>query len=187
VNSAKKLALFVGLLSLCHCESTPEKKKILLPKSQSSYSTQTQTRSLYNDIDVNALLVELGMDHPMEQVGFTERPFNTCQVKANRSPRPQCQRLYVTRLNFKLMCRHSTGTVERVNLTPLFTRKLRWKGGRMRGYTSTNSKGFGSLGFITPTSSRYGHLYLYLGSKIARKKFQDQWKLVLPESWCLDQ
>ncbi len=127
------------------------------------------------------------MDHPMSRLGFEEKSFNTCKVESNRSPKPLCQQLYVARLNFQVMCRNSTGTVERVTLTPLNSTKLRWKKGSKRGFTSTNSSGFGRLGFVTSYPSINGHLYLYLGSKIARKRFRDQWKLILPQSWCLAQ
>jgi hypothetical protein len=187
VKTFDPVFFLVLTLVLVNCTTTPEKPPEFLPKSQSSYNNQDNRSSRYNDIDVNALLTEVGLDHPLEQIGFQERAFNTCQVAANRSKRPLCQRLYVTRLNFQVMCRHSTGTVERVRLTPLTSQKLRWKKDRKRGFTSTNRSGFGSLGFITPYSSRNGHLYLYLGSKIARKRFLDQWKLILPHSWCLAQ
>lgn len=127
------------------------------------------------------------MDHPLEKLGFQERSFNTCKVNSNKSPKPLCQTLYVARLNFQVMCRDSTGTVQRVNLTPLHSRKLRWKKGRKRGRTSTNSAGFGSMGFVTDYPSINGHLLLYLGPKIARKRFRDNWKLILPKSWCQSQ
>lgn len=175
------------IFAFCQCTTTPETPKVFLPKSQSSYSDRDHTTERYNDIDVNALLAELNMDHPIETIGFQERAFNTCQVASNRSQSPSCQQLYVARLNFQVMCRDSTGTVERVNLTPLNSQRLRWKKGAKRGVTSTNSSGFGSLGFVTRYPSSDGHLYLYLGSKIARKRFRDQWKLILPKSWCLSQ
>ncbi len=170
------------------CSSTPTPKPIkkLLPKSQSSYLDASSGSELqYNDIDVNQLLAELGMDHPNEQIGFQEQAFNTCEIKSNRSSNPDCQRLYLSRLNFQVMCRNSTGTVQKVNLKPLYSRKLRWKNkSGKRGYTSTNGQGFGSLGFISSYPANSGYLYLYLGSKVARKRFKDTWKLILPMSWC---
>ncbi len=172
---------------LAQCATAPEPPKILLPKSQSTYSSRDYRSQKYNDIDVNALLAELKLDHPLEKIGFEERSFNSCKVESNKSAKPLCQNLYVARLNFQVMCRDSTGTVERVTLTPLNSQKLRWKKGAKRGVTSTNAKGFGSLGFVTDYPSANGHLYLYLGSKIARKRFKDQWKLILPKSWCLSQ
>ena len=177
------LGLFIGA-----CSTTPPTPKVYLPKSQSSYSDKSYRSKKYNDIDVNALLTELKLDHPLEDIGYQERAFNTCGIDANRSKNPSCKRLYVGRLNFQVMCRDSTGTVSKVRLTPLNSKKLRWKkmGGK-RGLTSTNSRGFGSLGFVSPYSSRNGHLYLYLGSKIARKRFNDRWKLILPKTWCQSQ
>lgn len=183
-----KYLRFLSFLSflalLCQCSTTPKEPKIILPKSQSSYSTKGSGSDRYNDIDLNHLYMEMNMDHPVEDLGFQERSFDTCEVEANKSKKPFCQTLYVARLNFQVMCRDSTGTVERVNLTPLARKRLRWKGGLKRGSTSTNSKGFGSLGFISRRPASHGHLYLYLGSKIARKRFQDNWKLILPKNWC---
>lgn len=173
------------LLQACASTPPPKPKKKFLPKSQSSYSDRNYRVQKYNDIDVNELLVELGMDHPMESVGFREKSFNTCQIESNHSPAPQCQQLYISRLNFQVMCRNSTGTVQSVQLTPLFSNKLRWKNKHgKRGLTSTNGRGYGSLGFISQYPANDGYLYLYLGSKIARKRFQDKWKLILPMSWC---
>lgn len=155
-----------------------------LPVSKSVYQNTNKSTQNYNDIDVNALLHELQLNHPVEQIGFQEKSFNTCQISSNRSPKPDCQTLYIGRLNFHAMCRDSTGTVETVQLTPLTTQNLSWKNGQKRGLTQTNNNGFGSLDFITPQSSRNGHLYLYLGNKVARKRFLDKWKMVLPGNWC---
>lgn len=125
------------------------------------------------------------MDQPINNLGFQEKSFNTCSIESNRSKSPHCQRLYVSRLNFQVVCRDSTGTVERVNLTPLTSDRLRWKkqGGK-RGLASTDNDGFGRLGFITKRPSEHGYIYFYLGSKIARKRFKDNWKVVLPKNWC---
>ncbi len=183
-----RLLFSILLLALCHCTTPPpEKQEVLLPKSQSSYVGAPSISQQHNDIDVNALLHELEMNHPLETLGFQEKAFNTCEVKSNRSTAPLCKRLYVARLNFQVMCRESTGTVQKVNLTPLNSQKLRWKNGARRGFTSTDDRGYGSLGFVTRRPSSNGHLYLYLGSKIARKRFRDRWKLILPKSWCLSQ
>lgn len=173
------------LLQACTSTPPPKPKKRILPKSQSSYSDRNYRAQKYNDIDINELLIELGMDHPMESVGFREKSFNTCQIESNHSPQPECQRLYISRLNFQVMCRNSTGTVQSVTLTPLFSNKLRWKNKHgKRGLTSTDGRGYGSLGFISSNPANNGYLYLYLGSKIARKRFRDKWKLILPMSWC---
>ena len=187
MDHLKSLLLLFLLLPLCQCATTPEPAKVLLPKSQSSYSNRNYHSEKYNDIDVNLLLAELEMDHPIEAIGYQEKSFNTCKVLSNKSPAPFCQRLYVGRLNFQVMCRDSTGTVEKVRLTPLKSGRLRWKKAGKRGLTSTNSNGFGSLGFVTSSSSKRGKLYLYLGSKIALKRFSDNWRLILPKSWCTNQ
>ena len=186
VNSFKSFYLLLLLLFFAACSTTPPKKtKVYFPKSQSSYSDKKSYGNRYNDIDVNALVEELDLNYPLSRLGYEERGFNTCKIKSNKSTSPSCKNLYLTRLNFQVMCRDSTGTVEKVNLTPLHSRKLRWKkkGGK-RGVTATNSRGFGSLGFISNYPAKNGYLYLYLGSKIARKRFLDNWKLILPKSWC---
>jgi hypothetical protein len=184
-------ALFLILISLqlIKCSSTPEvvEPDIDLPKSHSNYVKSEVNSSAYNDIDITTLIEELEVNHPLSTLGYQERSFNSCSVKANRSTQPYCQQLYLGRINYQVMCRDSTGTVDRVTLTPLYSQKLRWKSGVIRGETKTNASGFGQVGFISPNSTAFGHLYLYLGSKIARKQFRDNWKLILPKSWCLDQ
>lgn len=184
----KRNWIFFFSLFLCHCTTPPpdqsEKKPTPLPRSQVSYDDSTDNLTPYNDIDILALTNELNMSRPIERIGYQEQSFNTCEVQANRSKSPSCKQLYLGQLNFQAMCRQSTGTVSRVTLTPLHKPRLRWKKGYKRGLTSTNSKGYGNLLFLSNRSSRNGHLYLYLGSKIARKKLQDRWKLILPRSWC---
>ncbi|MEM7646079.1 MAG: hypothetical protein AAF203_04145 [Pseudomonadota bacterium] len=185
VNHSRFL-FFILLVFLCHCTTPPPPVLTpTLPKSGSSYQTRERTTRRYNDIDMDQLHRELRMGNRLETLGYQERAFNTCQVQANRSPNPYCQQLYYHRLNFQVLCRDSTGTVSHVNLSPLTTQNLRWKSGRMRGRTSTNGSGYGTLSFISQRSSRHGHLYLSLGRKMARKKLSDRWKLILPQSWCL--
>ncbi|MCJ8275995.1 MAG: hypothetical protein HRT44_06960, partial [Bdellovibrionales bacterium] len=142
-------------LILCNCSSTPEsiKKKSALPKSHSSYP-KYELHKTYNDIDVDALIRELQMNSPFNKVGFVEKSFNSCRIRSNRSPRPKCQRLFLGKVNYKVMFRRSTGTVQTVNLRPLNNSRLRWKKGKQKGYTRTNSQGFGSIYYITPTPSR---------------------------------
>lgn len=188
----KKLSssLTVILLSifLCQCSTTPEPEELPdLPKSNSSYINNNPTSkkpNSYNDIDVHALVNELNMNSPFNKIGFTEKSFNSCQVKSNRSRNPKCKRLFLGKVNYHVMCRRSTGTVEKVSLRPLTKSLLRWKRGPYRGTTSTNSKGFGTIYYISRSPSRNKALYLYLGKKVARKRLQDMWKLILPNSWC---
>ena len=167
------------------CTTAPDTEETDLPKSRSSYENLDHRKS-YNDIDIASLVQELEMDQPVHEIGFTEKSFNSCDIKSNRSEKPICQRLYLGRVNFQVMCRDSTGTVEKVNLEPLDEGNLRWKQGRHRGYTRTNSMGYGSIEFISTRSSMNQALYLYLGRKVARKSLKDMWKLILPKNWCLD-
>ncbi len=156
----------------------------LLPKSQSVYTNHVPQENQYNDIDMFSLANELNMSGNTKKLGYEEKIFNTCQIKSNRSPRPYCENLYFSQLHFHLMCRDSTGTVETVRLTPLSSNKLRWKSHGHRGLTQTNSQGFGKLDFVSKNSALRDHLYFYIGNKIARKSFNDYWKLILPQAWC---
>lgn len=178
--------LFICLVFV-HCTSTPPETKYHLPKSRSSYYNSNQKSTAYNDIDILQLVDELNLNPPISSLGYKEKSFNTCQIKSNQSETPFCQRLYLGVVNFQVMCRQSTGTVQKVNLVPLHSQSLRWKSAGKRGRTQTNPKGYGQVSFISKYSSLRGHLYLYLGSKIARKRFHDQWKLILPKSWCLSE
>jgi hypothetical protein len=156
----------------------------ILPESEKVFVQTPDVNGSFNQIDVEQLLHELDMDRPLSQLGFQEKSFNTCEIKSNNSTRPLCQRLYLVRLNFHILCRDSVGTVSTVNLQPFHSNRLRWRQQGFRGVTSTTPSGFGSLGFISPHSSAAGHLYFYLDGKIARKSLRDNWKLVLPQSWC---
>ena len=188
----KSFSQFLYLISLptllfCSaCSTTPDATdEPDLPKSRSSYEKLDHRKS-YNDIDISSLVQELGLDQPLHEIGFREKSFNSCDIKSNRSEKPLCQRLYLGRVNFQVMCRDSTGTVEKVNLEPLDEGNLRWKRGTYKGYTRTNADGYGSIEFISTRSSMNQALYLYLGRKVARKSLKDMWKLILPKNWCLD-
>jgi hypothetical protein len=149
-----------------------------------TYTSIPNKEGSYNQINIPALVAELKLDYPLNQLGFREQSFDTCAIESNLSSKPQCQRLYLVRVNYHILCRNSTGTVDRVRLTPMDRRKLSWKYKGFRGLTTTTSQGMGSVGFISPKSSLNGHLYLYKGRRVARKSFQDQWKMVLPKEWC---
>ncbi|MCB0377706.1 MAG: hypothetical protein KDD33_04375 [Bdellovibrionales bacterium] len=180
----RALFIFSGLL-LCHCTTTPdpEKETLNLPKSPIGRRYVKRPRT-YNNINTMELMDELGVSKNWRNLGYYEKPFNACQVKANKSPNPSCEDLYLGVVNFHVMCRDSTGTVEKVNLFPLHSTDIRWKRGTHKGRTVTDKDGFGSVQFITRNSSRNASMYLYLGRKVARKQFKDYWKLILPMSWC---
>lgn len=185
-SSLCSFLISLSLLLLCNaCVTTPETDEPDLPKSKSSYPNLDQRKS-YNDIDILSLVRELEMDAPLQEIGFQEKSFNTCEVQSNRSEKPICQRLYLGKLNFQVMCRDSTGTVEKVNLEPLDHGNLKWKRGTHRGYARTNSMGYGSIEFVSTSSNMNQALYIYLGRKVARKSLKDMWKLILPKNWCLD-
>lgn len=175
------------LVFIVRCGSTPkieDVKRASLPPSEAEYRHANPRNGKYNQIDVGALLYELNMDRPLTQLGFTEKSFNTCAIKSNQSPTPYCQRLYLVRLNYQILCRKSTGTVTKVKLRPFYSKRLRWRHRGFRGQSETTQSGFGSLGFVSPKSAQQGRLYFYLDSKIALKRLSDNWKLVLPDSWC---
>lgn len=180
--------ILISLSLLTSCTTTPEEKprQTYLPKSEVTYFKKDRQKKTYNRIDVPELMEELEMNSPPENVGYVEKSFNTCEVDANKSDHPSCQKLYLSRLNYQVVCRDSTGTVEKVNLTPMDSQKMRWRSPGKRGYTKTDKNGYGQVGFISRRPASQSYLYLHLGSKIARKRFKDNWKLVLPKSWCLD-
>lgn len=181
-------SFFIFLTSFCifGCQHSPEKKQtnIHLPKSEVQFYNSKKTSEQYNDIDIPALIEELKMNTPIEKIGYQEKAFDTCSIESNRSSAPLCQKLYLSHLNYQVMCRESTGTVNKVNLTPLSTQAMRWRSPGKRGYTKTNQQGYGQVGFISSNPASASYLYFYLGSKIARKRFSDQWKLILPKNWC---
>lgn len=180
-------SLLVFVLSITACVTDPEPKEIeadSLPKSPSVYLRTNPLQNQYNDIDLNALSIELNMTNSFDQLGYQEKLFNTCEIKSNRSPRPFCENLYLSQLHFQMMCRDSTGTVEKVTLEPLISDQLRWKSRNIKGSARTNNEGFGRLDFISKQSSHKEALYFSIGNKMARKSFKDYWRLILPKNWC---
>jgi len=180
-------ALFFLFLGCATDPVVQENQDEPFPKSPPSVYTQYKTvENQYNDIDLNSLSQELNMGRGIQTLGYDEKLFNTCKVKSNKSPRPYCENLYFSQLHFQMMCRDSTGTVDTVQLTPLFSDQLRWKSHGHKGFTQTNSQGFGRLDFVSKQSARQDHLYFYIGNKIARKSLKDFWKLILPQAWCAE-
>lgn len=190
VQTPRLILLYCSFIFLCHCTTTQEPTTPYdLPKSNSSYDdlySKPGNENSYNDIDIDSLVNELHMNSPFTKIGFIEKSFNSCQIKSNRSKKPLCRRLYLGKVNYHVMCRRSTGTVQKVTLRPLNQSQLRWKRGPYKGYTKTNASGFGTIYFISKKPSNNKAMYLYLGHKVARKRLQDMWKLILPNSWCIN-
>ena len=173
----------VTVLLLAGCSTpTPSEKP---PKKREFYTSKTTRRGQYNKIDLEQLASELHMENKnSETTGYREKVFNTCQTKANVSPTPNCQNLYLGVLSFQMLCRDEYRTIQSIDMMPIASTPIRWRQNRLRGNTQTDKGGYATLRFVSPRSARFGTMTLYLKGKIAKKRLKDNWRLYMPPHWC---
>jgi len=156
----------------------------VVAKPWGTYQSPPQRSGAYNDISLSALYRELGRDGEPTTLGYTEKSFNACEVRANRSANPLCKTLYLGTLHFRMTCRNNTGIVQSSRLLPLRLSAVTWRTGRDSGLFSTTKTGHGTIRFVANSTARFRPMKFYIGRKIVYKRLKDNWKIVLPRDWC---
>lgn len=168
----KKAVLIFASLFLTQC-ATPSKP------------TYEPTPSGPKGLEVREVLQKLNMDRSIEELGYEERRFDTCDLGYDRAG--QCQRKHAVQIHFRLQCRDSVGTVESVSnieLIPVTSHHIRWRVGYYTGSTGTNSEGYGQIAFISPGSSRDQRLSLTVRENSLGVTASEVSRVIVPRDWC---
>lgn len=136
-------------------------------------------------ISLDRLRSDLRMNRSIEDLGYQEKSFDTCDYGIDQSPNCRTQRLVV--IHFRLQCRDSVGTVESVSnfeLIPVRSNHVRWKVGYFAGSTSTNSEGYGRVEFLSPGSSKSQRFIVKVNDNNLGVTASEVSRIIVPRDWC---
>ncbi len=175
----KRVRTYLALITLLigGCTTPPKKDE---PKSP----TETTSRA----VDYSGLRNHLGLNRSTKNLGFAEASFDTCQQGFNLPQASACEKNFFVVVNFRLQCRHSTGTISQAltsaDITPVSNANVKWNLKGVNGLTATDSEGFAQLQTISPVSQKAQRLRLAVGTEFLYIRAGDINRVVTPGTWC---
>ena len=186
-----KLTIFVGFLFVVGCTTTPKFDPGPAPaKRPSIYKQENPYESIETalSIDYDGLKSFLKLNRAYDQLGYSERSFNTCNVGYGYSSTHNCETKYFVVSHFQLKCRDSEGTVSEIiqehHLRPISQRQIAWS---LRGTDSTlvtDSEGYGQIAIVAAKSMRSERLKISTGNDFLYMKAGDLKRMITPRGWC---
>jgi hypothetical protein len=178
-NILKLLAASVVSMFLLNCASQPKDVEGPGP-IYDPYGDAPKSREL----DLNQVRQRLDLDRSIEDLGFTEKRFDSCQF--DNAPADCGQRQFVL-VHFRLQCRDSVGTVNSVSqieLMPVVSRKIKWRVGYFNGTTQTDEDGYGQVQFVAPGSSKNQRFSLQIKENSLGVTAAEVSRIIVPRDWC---
>ncbi len=130
----------------------------------------------------------LGLEKPETWLGYTEKPFNTCQVGYGYSKVNNCRPKHFVVVHFQLMCRDSEGTVSEVvrsaDLIKNGGRQVRWNLKDLNGNLETDGLGYGQIHVISSQSQKQQRLKLTVENDFLYLRAGEVNRIVTPRTWC---
>lgn len=140
------------------------------------------------NIDLLGLQKSLRMERPMEQLGYAEKAFNTCQAGYGYSSSHNCRQRHLVVIHFRLQCRDSEGTVSEMvtleELQPVLADRMRWHLGSVPGTTSTDGEGYGQIRAVMSQSAKTQRLRLTVKNDFLLLTANQVKRIIVPKSWC---
>jgi hypothetical protein len=172
------------VLFLTACSSTPKKDSSpLYTPTQSSIEEDASPR-----IDYLSLQRSLGLNRDAENLGYTEKTFNTCDAGYGYSSHQDCHQEVFMVLHFKLSCRDSEGTISSVltdaDVAPIAYKDLKWKLKDIDGTITTDGGGYGQIRATSKKSQKRERLKIALGPDFLYMRANEITKVITPRSWC---
>lgn len=172
--------LFIGLF-LLNCAEQPRKNQPAgIPREPLS------VKSANNDLQ--QLKSELGLERPNEELGFTDKMYDSCQSNSKNTD-GKCGTRFLNVIHFRLLCRDSEGTIDSVaaGLTPVISDQVQWKIAAQSGNTKTDANGFGQILTTTATSASNQRLVLIVGKQFLGLELNQVSQIIVPNYWCNQQ
>ncbi len=182
--------LSLGLL-MVGCASTPSDEKSVeerAPSPKERPVPEIWTGPREPAIDYVGLANSLGLNRPKQELGYSEKTFDTCQAGYGFSASNNCRRETFVAINFQILCRDSEGTVSVAishhELKPLSGRSVKWG---MRGASETmrlDGEGYGQILRTFSRSQRTERLKLTADNDFVYVRASEAKRLVVPRNWC---
>nr|BFD59133.1 hypothetical protein CKG001_12400 [Bdellovibrio sp. CKG001]BFD62511.1 hypothetical protein BdHM001_11920 [Bdellovibrio sp. HM001]BFD67585.1 hypothetical protein HAGR004_26070 [Bdellovibrio sp. HAGR004] len=168
---------------LAGCSSSPKKEA-----SPSIPTAVTEDADSSKRIDYVALQTFLGLDRGSEELGYSERTFNTCDTGYGYSRNQDCHKEVFVVLHFRLLCRDSEGTVSTIlteaDVNPIAGRTVKWNLKGMSGTVVTDGLGYGQIRTVSRISQRRERLRLSVGPEFLYMRANEITKVITPRPWC---
>lgn len=175
--------LFSGflLLLLSGCATTPQ--KITPPLAGRPTFTSEEER-----IDYVALQRSLGLERDSEDLGYSEKAFNTCEAGYGYSRAKGCHKKVFVVLHFRLMCRDTEGTISTIltddDVAPIAEKTVQWNLKGMKGDLTTDNRGYGQIRTVSSVSQQKERVRLMVGSEFLYMRSHEITKVITPRPWC---
>lgn len=179
----RKILIALSLAAFLGCSTAPKTEE---PSAGVLPGTSMTTRP--GAIDYVGLQRALGMEIPTQNLGYSEKSFNTCQVGYGYSGSHNCRHEVMTVINFRLQCRDSEGTVAHgvtnADLTAISNRPVRWILKNNQGSTQTDHEGFGQIMTVAGRSLKRERLKIGVGNDFLYMRANEITRVVTPRPWC---
>lgn len=182
----KKLAIiFITALMMAAC-STATKK--IEPEVNQTPPKPSGSAIAEENIDYESIQKSLGMDRDIDQLGYKEKAFNTCEMGFGFSRSQNCRTEYLAIIHFQLLCRDSQGTIStaltREDMQPLSGRTIQWTLNKKTASTVLGHDGHGQIRMSFAKSPRYQRLKLSANNDALYLKAGEIKRIVTPSNWC---
>jgi hypothetical protein len=184
--------MVLSFLFLAACSSSPIKEKKYSPAPKVEVEKYTQQKPERSDsepqIDEASLQSWLGLQRSFEDLGYSEKSFNTCDVGFGYSKSNECQKKHMVIIHYRLQCRDSEGTVQRAltsaDLRNIASEEVRWTLPGKNGTSRTDGEGYGQIRGIFSASQKNQRLKLGVGNDYLYMRANEITQVVTPGSWC---
>lgn len=187
----KLFLLTVVSLFFSGCASTTIKQDPKLDVRETPTSSSEATarpEPSERSIDFLGLHRHLGLERAKEDLGYSEKSFDTCSVGFGFSSSSNCQRATFVVIHFQLLCRDSDGTLStalaREDMKPLSGRSVRWTLKGSAGVMRLDGEGFGQIKTTVSNSRRLERLKLAVDNDFVYVRAGEVKRLVTPKNWC---
>ena len=176
----KPFILLPILLFLAGCTSTPQRTS---PEISRPPVADDSGR-----IDYDALQSHLGLDRSPEDLGYSERSFNTCEAGYGFSRSQNCHTQHFVVVHFQLMCRDSEGTISTIltdaDLTPISRKSVRWNLKGLSGTVQTDGEGYGQIRITSRRSQKNERIKLAIANDFLYTRAGEIKRIITPRPWC---
>lgn len=181
----RSLILLMSLIMFVGCSTTSPQKQ---NRKYETPPEEIATNPTPHSIDYEALKDYLQMSRDKEQLGFSEKSFNTCDAGYGYSKSQNCHKEHFVVIHFRLLCRDSEGTISTIltedDLQPLDRRTVRWTLQGVQGTVQTDSQGYGQIITAANKSQKSQRVKLAIGAEFLYMRASELQRIITPRPWC---
>jgi hypothetical protein len=190
----KKLIFFPVVILFIGCSSPAPTSQRAAPETPSVNKPVIRKAALPPPVRAKPVVDYLGLQHALnldrdsQDLGYSEKAFDTCQAGNGYSHLEDCHQEFMSVIHFQLSCRDTEGTISNSlsasDLTPIGNQNISWTLLDQKGVISTDAQGFGQIRMTFLQSPQEKRTKLNLGQQFLHMEAGDMSRIVAPLSWC---